>query len=98
MVAVVAFADDVVFGHGGEIVDPEADGGVVLFKNAIVVEILVEVPDEDGVVAAPGGVGVVALDVVGADVGDAAVFELGVLDVVEPLGPEAGHVFAGVER
>ena len=97
MVAVVAFVDDVVLGDGGEIVGPEADGVVVFFEDAAVVEVLVEIPDEDGVVAAPSRVGIVALDVVGADVGDAAVFELGVLDVVEPFGPEAGHVLAGVE-
>ena len=98
MVAVVAFVDDVVLRHRGKIIDPEADGRVVLFEDAVVVEILVEIPDEDGVVAAPGGVGIVALDVVGADVGDTAVFELGILDVVEPFAPEAGHVFARVER
>ena len=69
----------------------------MLFKDAAVVEVLVEVPYEDGVVAAPGGVGIVTLDIVGADIGDFAVFELGVLDVVKPLGPEAGHVFARVE-
>ena len=98
VVAVVAFVDDVVFGRGREIVDPETDWLVVFVQNAAVVEVLVEIPDEDGVVAAPGGVGIVPPDVVGADVGDATVFELGVLDVVEPFRPEAGHVFAGVER
>ena len=96
VVAVMPFVDDVVLRDRGEIVGPQADGRVVLLQDAVVVEILVEIPDQDRVVGAPGRVGILPLHVVGADVGHSAVGVLGVLDVVEPFAPEAGHMLAGV--
>jgi hypothetical protein len=54
VIAVAAFLDQMVFGNGSEMVHPALHIGIMLFQQASVAIVLVDVPDNQRIVACPG--------------------------------------------
>ena len=91
-VAVVAEADDPVFGDALQKFDVALQAGVVFLEDPRVPVILVHVPAEEGISRSPGRVGRPGPPDVRNGVGDPALLVLDVADVAHEVGVERRHV------